>query len=162
MWKAFDKTELTHSSIHHLMAIHKLIESAGYARGVDISKYLNITRSSVSITIGALKEKGYVLEDQNKFYHLTEKGHALVDMVLENRLILQRFFEATLKLSPLESEAEACKTEHLLSPFGMDRMKLFNEFYVSKNEAATNFRAAWNAYIQEIEKIHNTKREEKR
>ncbi len=152
MWKAFDKTELTHSSIHHLMAIHNLVEQNGYARGIDISKYLDITRSSVSITVNALKDKGYVAEDKNKFYQLTEKGHKIVDLVLENRLILQHFFETTLELSPLESEAEACKTEHLVSTFGMDRMKLFNSFYSSDHEAAAQFRAAWNDYILENEK----------
>jgi DtxR family transcriptional regulator, Mn-dependent transcriptional regulator len=160
MWKSFDKTELTHSSIHHLMAIHKLIEQNGYARGTDISKYLDITRSSVSITINTLKDKGYVEEDQNKFYQLTEKGHKIVDMVLENRLILQHFFEATLELSAFESETEACKTEHLVSAFGIDRMRLFNSFYSSDSEAAAQFRAAWNKYIQKNEKT--MKREEKR
>ena len=115
VWKNFDKTELTHSSIHHLLAINTLLRDNGYSRAVDISKYLNISRASVSITVTKLKEKGFVEEDKNRFLNLSKKGKHLVNSVLSKRRIVKQFFREVLDLSAGEAESEACKVEHLLS-----------------------------------------------
>ena len=92
VWKKFDETELSHSSIHHLLAINNLKKENGYSRSVDIANYLNISRSSVSITLNKLKEKGFVKEDKNRFLQLSEKGSELVNSVLSKRRIVERFF----------------------------------------------------------------------
>ena len=99
LWKQFDEIELTHSSVHHLMAIHDLLKRNGYVRGVDIAKYLNISRSSVSITLRKLKDKEYVLEDSNKFYHFSKRGQQIVNSVLSKRRIIQLFLNQVIGLS---------------------------------------------------------------
>ena len=92
LWKRFDTTELSHSSIHHLLAIHDLIKENGYARSIDIAKYLEITRGSASKTLHKIKDKGFIVEDSNKFYRLAEKGKGLVNSVLSKRRIAENFF----------------------------------------------------------------------
>jgi len=115
VWKKFDETELTHSSVHHLMAVHHLINHNGYARAIDISRHLNLTRGSISVTLNKLKQKRYLEEDQNKFYRLTEKGELFITAILDKRQILKKFFTEILQLPEEKAEIDACKIEHLLS-----------------------------------------------
>ena len=115
LWKKFDEVEMTHSSVHHLMAIYELLKKNGYVRGVDVAKYLDISRSSVSITMKKLISRGYVVEDENKFYKFTSQGEELINSVLSKRHIIKMFFEEVLGLSEELAEEEACKIEHLAS-----------------------------------------------
>jgi len=140
LWKKFDEVELTHSSIHHLMAMHFLFSKYGYIRGVDIAGYLNISRSSVSITMKKLIAKGYVFEDENKLFHFNEKGKILIDSVLNKRKIIQIFFHKVLKLNEAQAEAEACKIEHLLSKETGEKLLTFVGYYLSDDENAKSFR----------------------
>ena len=77
VWKKFEENGLTHSSVHHVMAIHELLKDKGYARGIDVANYLDISRSSVSVTLHKLLAKGYIVEDNNKFFQLTDEGKEL-------------------------------------------------------------------------------------
>ncbi len=146
LWKKFDEVELTHSSIHHLMAMHFLYGKYGYIRGVDIAGYLNISRSSVSITMKKLITKGYVFEDENKFFHFSDKGKILIDSVLNKRKIIQIFFNKVLKLDENRAEEEACKIEHLLSKETGEKLLTFVGYYLSDSKNAKNFRKELEAF----------------
>ncbi len=154
-WKKFDEVELTHSSVHHLMAMHDLIKHRGYVRGVDIAKHLGISRSSVSITMRKLVNRGYVTEDENKFYLLSEKGSALIDSVLYKRNIIKIFFEQALHLDATRAEEEACKIEHLLERETGERLMTFLGFYLSGQEGAKAFRKQFNNFRFECNQIEN-------
>ena len=140
IWKKFDESELTHSGIHHLVAIHTLIKENGYSRSIDIANFLNITRASVSITIHKLKDKGYITEDKNKFLRLSEKGEDIVNSVLSKRKIVIQFFKEVLNLNGNEAEVNACKIEHLLSEDSGKQLISFMGFFMSNNTTAKNFR----------------------
>lgn len=149
VWKKFDEVELTHSSVHHLMAMHALLKKNGYVRGVDIAGYLNISRSSVSITLKKLISKGYVYEDENKFFHFAEHGKELINSVLSKRRIIRLFFESVLNLTPELAESEACKVEHLLGEETGQKLMSFMGFYLSRNKAALNFRKEIKEYTHQ-------------
>ena len=149
IWKKFDETEPSHSSIHHLMAIYHLHKKNGYARGIDIAHFLNITRGSVSIMLTKLKEKEYVSEDENKFYHLTSRGQEIVNCVLSKRYILQRFFREVLQLPEEIAELDACKIEHLLSNATGERLICFMGYYLSGESEAENFRMGFQKFNYE-------------
>jgi DtxR family Mn-dependent transcriptional regulator len=134
VWKKFDETELTHSSVHHLMAIYHLVNQHGYARAIDISRYLNLTRGSISVTLNKLKQKQYVDEDQNKFYRLTQKGEHFITAVLDNRKILKRFFVEILQLTEEKAEIDACKIEHLLGEETGEKLLAFLMTYLKQNQ----------------------------
>lgn len=140
LWKKFDEVELTHSSVHHLMAIYELLKRNGYVRGVDVSKYLDISRSSVSITMKKLAARGYVMEDENKFYRFTAHGEELINNVLGKRRIIKLFFENVLGLSADVAEEEACKIEHLLEEQTSQKLMTFLGFYLSERKAVQNFK----------------------
>ncbi len=155
LWKKYDEIELTHSSVHHLMAMHELLKKNGYVRGVDIAKYLNISRSSVSITLRKLIGKGYVLEDENKFYQFTGRGQNLINGVLSKRHIIQLFFEKVLNLSPGSAEAEACKIEHLLNEETGQRLMTFMGYFLSETKEVKQFQHAYGKFVYDCNEVDN-------
>jgi DtxR family Mn-dependent transcriptional regulator len=140
VWKKFEETTLSHSSIHHLLAINNLKKKNGYSRAVDIAKYLNISRASVSITVTKLKDKGFVQEDENRFLHLSDKGEELANSVLTKRRVVEQFFREVLDLSSVDAELEACKVEHLLSESTGKKLISFMGYYLSGKVEVYKFR----------------------
>ena len=145
-WKAFERNELTHSAAHHLMAIAQLLSDRGYARVSDVARALGITRGSASITLKALKEKGYVMEDENKFLFLTEKGDRLSHTIQSTRKILIKFLQDVLQVHPDQAEIDACKVEHLISEETGKKLLSFLKFLFSKDLRARAFLDAYWRY----------------
>ena len=142
VWKKFDEAELSHSGVHHLMAIHELHKEHGYARGIDIARHLNITRGSVSVTLAKLRAKDYVTEDNNKFYRLTSKGINVVNSVLSRRRTIERFFRKVLRIPGEKALEDACKIEHLLSVPTTNRLLCLMEHILAQDSVAVAFRKA--------------------
>jgi len=115
VWKEFSGNVITHSGAHHLLAILELGNERGYARVTDIARSLDITTGSASTNLKSLKQKGYVLEDDNRHLSLSEEGRKLAEAIIGRRTILIKFFTSVLKVTPEQAEIDACKTEHLLS-----------------------------------------------
>jgi DtxR family Mn-dependent transcriptional regulator len=153
VWKKFEEDGLTHSSIHHLMAIYNLLKENGYARGIDIANHLHISRSSVSVTINKLIAKGFVEEDQNKFYHFTGKGEKLINAVLSKRRILHMFFREVLNLPEETAEEDACKIEHLLTQETGEKLMNFIGFFLSDEPVAKNFKDHYKEFIYECSTV---------
>ncbi|MEE2753458.1 MAG: metal-dependent transcriptional regulator [Candidatus Latescibacterota bacterium] len=115
IWKEFEHNEISHSVAHHLTAINELTVKNGYARVSDVAKHLSITRGSASLTLKALKQRGLVGEDGNKFLKLSDEGQRIVDIIEGKRRIFRKFLEEVLKVGYRQAEVDACKVEHLLS-----------------------------------------------
>ncbi|MBN1154048.1 metal-dependent transcriptional regulator [candidate division KSB1 bacterium] len=154
-WKKCNENELTHSGIHYLLAVHTLLERSGYARGIDVARLLDITRGSVSITISKLKSKGYIAEDMNKFYQLTEKGKEVVNSVLHKRRITDIFFKHVLQLPDSVAEADSCKIEHLLSKQTAAKLLSFVGYFLSDNNEATAFRKGFEKFYYKCQSGEN-------
>ncbi|RMH63886.1 MAG: metal-dependent transcriptional regulator [Calditrichaeota bacterium] len=146
VWKKFEDNGLTHSSVHHLMAIDQLLKTNGYARGIDVAKHLDISRSSVSVTLHKLQSKGYIVEDENKFYHLTEEGRELTHDVLSTRRIVKKFFLEVLDLPENIAEEDACKVEHLLHLKTSARLFKFISFVNADETFNREFRKRFKSY----------------
>jgi len=157
MWKKFDTVELSHSSIHHLLAIHSLVKENGYARAIDIAKYLDITRSSVSKTLHKIKDKGFIFEDDNKFFRLTENGKKLVNSVLRRRCIVELFFTSVLQVSAEVAEADGCKIEHLLSQETSEKLFSFISYFLSDSPSVKAFKKEYQNYSAKCESFTDGK-----
>lgn len=145
-WKAFENNEITHSAAHHLMAIASLLDKFGYARVTDVAKRLSITRGSASITLKALKEKGLVVEDENKFLQLSPKGDSLARLVQSKKRILIKFFRDVLQADAKNAEIDACKIEHLISYEIGEKLLTFVKFLFSDKEKAREFLTAFQRF----------------
>ncbi len=125
VWKEYSENEVTHSAAHHLLAIQELTTKRGYARVTDVAKFLEITTGSASTNLKSLKQKGYVVEDDNRFLALSSRGTQIASAILNRRKILESFFSQVLGVDALTSEIDACKTEHLLSMETTSKMAEF-------------------------------------
>ena len=138
-WKEFDDNQLTHSAAHYLMTINDLVEERGYARVTDIAKQMNITRGSCSISLKPLKKRGLVVEDDNRFLHLSDEGKQLVRLIEKNDKLLESLFRDVLDVSPEQAEIDACKLEHLISIETSVKLERFIAFMNTKSAATQNF-----------------------
>ena len=144
VWRAFEHNVVTHSAAHHIMTISHLLGKNGYARVTDVAKSLGISRSSASITLKALKERGYVEEDENKFLTLSEEGRHLSHSIQSKRVILIRFLKDVLRVDAEQAEVDACKIEHLLSSEAGEKLLGFMKFLFSDNpKAEACLKAYW-------------------
>ncbi|MBD3224830.1 MAG: winged helix-turn-helix transcriptional regulator [Caldithrix sp.] len=136
-WKEFEKNPATHSMAHHLLAVDDHIKERGYARVTDIARQLNISRGSASLSIKALKEKGFIEEDDNRFLKLSAKSKALVKAIRQNHETALQFLTEILNVSKEQAEIDACKIEHLLSSETTDRLAAFMNC-IGENENVLN------------------------
>ena len=143
VWKAFEENEITHSVAHHLAAIRELKDQHGYARVSDVARCLDITRGSASLTLKALRQKQFVLEDRNKFLRLSDLGERLVDLVLAKRAIVLKFLKDVLHVEGHQAEVDACKVEHLLSQETGEKLLNFVRFLLADTPEAREFLSAF-------------------
>ncbi|NVP17491.1 metal-dependent transcriptional regulator [Candidatus Gracilibacteria bacterium] len=125
-WKEFGNIEITHSIIHYLFAIDFLVKNKGYCRAVDIVNNLGITAGSCSISIKNLIKKDLIIEDENKFIKLSDKGEYITKKAIYKRNILNDFF-ISIGLNKDTAQSEACKIEHLLLDEVVEKIKDFRK-----------------------------------
>lgn len=137
IWKEFEANELTHSAAHHLLAIHELgVEYGGWARVTDIARQLNITRGSVSITLGALKKRGLVETDEHHMVKLSPEGQRSVQTVLAKKAVVKAFLRQVLDVPEQQAEIDSCKIEHLISRPTGEQLVHFMRFMISEDPLA--------------------------
>ena len=81
---------------------------------LDIAKYLNYSKPSISRAVKNLKENNYIVVGQDGAITLTKKGKDIAEKVYERHLLLSKLF---IELGVDEEIAlkDACKVEHDLS-----------------------------------------------
>lgn len=151
VWKEYESNEISHSVAHHLAAIHELMGNQGYARVSDVARALEITRGSASLTLKALKEKGLVLEDHNKFLSLADSGKRIVNSILAKRAIVRKFLADVLQLGERQAEIDACKVEHLLSARTGEQLLHFVQFLLSDDAVAQQFLTEFWARLKHVD-----------
>ena len=146
VWKAFERNEVTHSAVHHLIAIAQLIDDVGYARVTDVATRLNITRGSVSITLSAMEKSGFVERDRNRFLQLTPEGEFIARTTQIKKVLLKRFLREILSVSHEVADTDSCKIEHLISLETGHRLCDLMQFLDSNRPAARAFLKAFQEF----------------
>jgi len=148
IWKKFAANEVTHSTAHYLTTVHELHERRGYARVSDVARELDVTKGAASIQMKHLKEKGFVDEDENHFFFLTEAGEAVAHEVANNRQILMRFLNSVLGVQNDQAEIDACKIEHLLSRETSHSLLALVRLLQSDGQVVRKFREHFRKYMK--------------
>ncbi|GEM_PF-399174 len=143
VWKKFDQQRITHSMAHYLMAIAELIKSQGYCRVTDVARELEITPGAASVSLKALKKKGWVDEDPNRFLRLSPSGECIAATIHANNKALVSFLIDVLEVSPEQADIDSCKIEHLMSPETRAKLLRFLRFIHGDATEAQRFLAAW-------------------
>ena len=113
------------SAEDYLEQILILLEKKGYARSVDISEALSVTKPSVSVAMKKLREGGYISMDKGGLISLTDKGYPIARRIYDRHLTLTKFF-VSIGVDDTTAQEDACKTEHVISEetFSMIRRQL--------------------------------------
>ena len=103
------------SSENYLETILILSQKLPVVRAVDIANELGFKKSSVSIAMKNLREKGNITVSDAGFITLTESGKQIADMIYERPELLS---ECLVKLGVYKEIAteDACRIEHVISP----------------------------------------------
>ena len=113
------------SAEDYLEQILILLETKGYARSVDISEALGVTKPSVSVAMKKLREGGYIFMEKGGLISLTDKGFPVARRVYDRHLTLTKLF-ISIGVDKETAQEDACKTEHVISEetFAMIRKHL--------------------------------------
>ncbi|MBO5486716.1 MAG: metal-dependent transcriptional regulator [Eubacterium sp.] len=102
------------SSENYLETILLLSKKLPVVRSVDIATELGFKKSSVSVAMKNLREKGHITVTDAGYIYLTEEGQKIADMIYERHDVLTRCLRA-IGVSDRVAEEDACKIEHIIS-----------------------------------------------
>ena len=102
------------SSEDYLETMLILKESNGYIRSIDVAKYMNVTKPSVSYATKRLRENGYITMAEDGLITLTETGMEIAKRMYDRHKLLSDFF-VYMGVSEETAKEDACKIEHDLS-----------------------------------------------
>ena len=83
-------------------------------RSIDIAKELDFSKPSVSVAMKNLREKGYILTDEDGIITLTAKGRKIADSMYERHVAISDWL-VFLGVDKKTAVQDACKMEHAMS-----------------------------------------------
>lgn len=105
---------LQESGEMYLETILILSRKNGQVRSVDISEYMGYSKPSVSRAVGLLKKGDFITVEKEGFIHLTDKGRATAEKILDRHTILTQML-VQLGVDRETASNDACRIEHVVS-----------------------------------------------
>lgn len=110
------------SAENYLETILILSHKLPVVRSVDIATELGFKKSSVSVAMKNLREKGQITVTDAGYIYLTDAGKEIAEMIYERHDILTRCLKA-LGVPENIAEEDACKIEHVISKESFSAIK---------------------------------------
>ncbi|MGN0353343.1 MAG: metal-dependent transcriptional regulator [Roseburia sp.] len=110
------------SAENYLETILRLSKKLPVVRSVDICAELGYKKSSVSIAMKNLREKGHITVTDAGFIYLTDSGKEIAEMIFERHELLSSWLVKLGVPEEIASE-DACKMEHVISKESFDAIK---------------------------------------
>lgn len=110
------------SAENYLETILELSQTLPVVRSVDIANELGYKKSSVSVAMKNLREKGHITVTDAGFIYLTESGEKIAEMIHERHELLAAWLTRLGVPEEIASE-DACKLEHVLSKESFEAIK---------------------------------------
>ena len=118
----------------YLEAILMVRQEKGYCRSIDVAHHLNVSKPSVSVAMGILREGGMVTTDEDGLLNFTEEGLKLATDVYNRHCLLTEFL-LYLGVEDRIAREDACKIEHDLSPETYQCLRKFVDDLKARGEA---------------------------
>ena len=125
--------EMHKSAEDYLEKILMIQNKNGIVRSIDIAKYLEFSKASVSVAMKKLKESNYIVIDKNGDIVLTKKGLEVAAKIYERHEVLAAIF-MNIGVDEKIAYEDACKVEHDLSDETFEALKN----YVNKQREIKN------------------------
>ncbi len=115
----------------YLETIYDLVNQKGSARAIDISKNLQVGKSSVTEALKTLSKKGFINYAPYESITMTIEGEKIAQKVAQKHATIKEFLVNFLDIEKEEAAQNACRMEHVISEIVFDKMRCFNEFFKS-------------------------------
>ena len=99
-----------------------LLSQKTEVHGASIAEALGVSKPTVSISLKALEQEGYLTRDQNHAVCLTEAGLEIAKATYERHQTFQAMLE-NLGVDEETAAADACLMEHAVSPESYEALK---------------------------------------
>ena len=109
----------------YLEAILMITQEKGHCRSINIAETLDVTKPSVSVSVGKLVEAGLITMDDEKMIHFTPEGRELAELTLAKHNYLKSLLMSA-GIDPDTAEREACAMEHGLSEESFEKIRADN------------------------------------
>lgn len=106
----------------YLKGILVLEQKNGNVRSVDLARYQNVSKASVSNAVTALKKGGFLIMDNNFLLKLTDKGRKIAEAMYQRHCFFRDHLIA-IGVSPEVAAEDACKLEHAISDESFQKLK---------------------------------------
>ena len=98
----------------YLKTIYILTNDSNNVRAIDISKYMNYSKPSVSRALSNLKNSLYVSISENGVISLTQQGYKIAKKIYDRHEVLTNFL-IHIGVDNNIAFDEACRIEHVIS-----------------------------------------------
>ena len=102
------------SAENYLESILMLSKKLPVVRSIDVANELGFKKSSVSIAMKNLREKGHITVTDAGYIYLTESGKQIADMIYERHELLSSWLVRLGVPEEIATE-DACRIEHVIS-----------------------------------------------
>lgn len=106
----------------YLKTILILKNDIGVVRSVDVARYMNFSKASVSHAVKLLREKGLLVVDNEWKLCLTKNGLLYAKRILERHICFTEIF-TSLGVDGKTAEQDACQIEHIVSNQTFEKVK---------------------------------------
>lgn len=117
--------QLTATMEDYLESILLLSRKLRVVRMRDIASVLKVTPSTATGAVRALKKHGLLSHEKYEDVVLTPRGRAIAEDVYQRHKDIRDFLQEVLLLDPDLAEEEACRMEHSITPFTLERLRRF-------------------------------------
>jgi DtxR family Mn-dependent transcriptional regulator len=132
----------------YLEAILKLSGEKGAARVRDLAAELGVHKSTVSLALKALAEKGLVDYSPYEMARLTPDGEAVANEVTRSHEVIRRFLVRVLGMDEATAGENACRAEHVIDDSVKERMAAAVRLSKSGGDAVAGFRTALEGFMK--------------
>ena len=105
---------INESAENYLETILQLSKTLPVVRSVDIANELGFKKSSISVAMKNLRQKGHITVTDAGFIYLTDSGKEIAEHVYEKHQLLKGWL-CSLGVSEEIAAEDACKMEHVIS-----------------------------------------------
>lgn len=119
---------INESAENYLETILVLSRKLPVVRSVDIATEMNFKKSSISVAMKNLREKGHITVSDAGFITLTKSGREIAEMIYERHTFISGWL-VSLGIDEKTAAEDACRMEHVISPESFAAIKN----YVEKN-----------------------------
>ncbi|MBQ1237885.1 MAG: metal-dependent transcriptional regulator [Oscillospiraceae bacterium] len=116
--------KIRESAEDYLESILVLKKTKGIVRSIDIVRYMDYSKPSVSRAMSLLRENGYITMQKDGWIELTEEGQAIAEKIYERHDLLTKWLVALGVPQEIAAE-DACRIEHDISPETFEKLKAF-------------------------------------